>query len=619
MFSAKTTRIAVLIVFLAAATTSGYYLVDFGIKYANGASAVDAAQANLHVEIVRTTARDGTPLKGLLMASNENWSRTDHSIPFVMVGHGMSGDFYECQKMQYTLARAGYVSLSVEFRGHASNPAPCTLGSEEPWDILAFMDWVETNVPCVDISQSGIWGHSMGGLYGTLAYIFESVAMGGRGRFKALATLSGPNNMTREVESLTNNPGALGELAFTGNITGKNPLTYISNHSLTNVLVIHGTADGTVNYQSSIDFLKILDPKELTDEPSSWPDIHFISCPNDPHVLNETMMIKEPVAWLDQKVLGKGTVPSDVFPQSPPIHIGGTRDSQESLLYAAIAAVIVIASLIYLVKPNAFRTKVVEQKAAQVESNGLRVQDGAPALPWNGPTWLREHRLPKLVGLYFLMQFAAGVIAWVTPGYIVSQLGISAIATFVLVLLMMKWNKPAGADIFIKVVNPNATIAWVVSIAGGMSLYFLIPAIPALEDATLAVGPRITWWVPFITAVLALHLVTVILFARIALFEKRIKVGAWFKEMLVCGLLFGSGFFVFAFWTWDTILTMPFLGGITLYVIPVISLIFCVGFAIVDLITHLLEFVTKTAVTGAIMLGLAVSIFVGASSLILFY
>ncbi len=616
MFSAKQSRIAVLVVFLAAATSMGYYLVDFGIKYADGASTVNAARESIHIEIVRTTARDGTPLKGLLMASLENWSAPAHSIPFIIVGHGMSGDFYERQKLQYTLAQSGYISLSVEFRGHTSNPAPCTLGSEEPWDILSFMDWVETNLQCVNISQSGIWGHSMGGLYGTLAYIFESA---GRGRFKALATLSAPNNITREIESLTNNPGALGELPFMGNITGKNPLTYISNHSLTNVLVIHGTADGTVDYNSSIDFLQILDPKELTDVPSSWTDIHFISVPSAPHVLSEEWMINEPVAWLDKYVLGRVTLPGEVIPQSPPsLGIGGTRDSQESLLYAAIAAVIVIASIIYLVKPGAFRTKQEEPKEIQIDSNGLRLQNGEAAMPWNGPTWLAKNRLPKLLGIYFVLQFAAGVVAWLTPGYIVNQLGISAIATFVLVLLMMKWTKPAGADIFLRVVNPNAGIAWVVSIAGGMSLYFLIPAIPALEDATLAVGPRITWWVPFITTVLALHLITVILFSRIAFSGKHNKAGAWFKEMAICGVLFGGGFYVFAFWTWDTILRMPFLAGITLPIIPVISLIFCVGFAAVDLVTHLLEFVTKTAVTGAIILGLAVSMFVGASSLIYF-
>src|SRR5271157_4041958 len=150
MLTPKQARVTAIIILLASVGGMGYYFFNFGSIYAHQANMVQKAQVDLHIGLIHVTASDGTPIQGLLMASNENWSRMDHSLPFIILCHGMGSDFYNLLNVQYDLVKEGYVTLSLEFRGDPSNPAPMTLGSEEPWDILTALNWVEANVPCVN-------------------------------------------------------------------------------------------------------------------------------------------------------------------------------------------------------------------------------------------------------------------------------------------------------------------------------------------------------------------------------------------------------------------------------------------------------------------------------------
>ncbi|HMF34045.1 MAG TPA: alpha/beta fold hydrolase [Candidatus Lokiarchaeia archaeon] len=610
MLTPKQTRVTVLIVLVAAASGMGYYLAVSGGAYVSQANAVQDAQANLFMELVHTTASDGTPLKGILMASPDAWAKQDHSVPFIILCHGMSGSMYELLDLQYSLVQAGYVTLNIEFRGHSSNPAPSTLGTAEPWDILTFFNWVEQNVPCVNVSQSGIFGASMGGLYATLAYIFESQ---GRGRFKALVDLYGPNNITREVDFLTNNPNALGDLAFTGNLTGKNPVNYVNSTWPVNVLVAHGTADTTVSYNCSVDFVNKLDPTHTRS------DVKFITVAGAGHGFGGEIMFNESIAWFDQKVLGKNTQPTDVKQYSFPVDVYGAIDSQSALLYASIFAVLVIAALVYLAKPSLYRTKQVKPKPPNETEKSSEMVNYAREQEWNGPPWLQTHRGAKLAVFYLVAQFAAGIVEYFLPMYILFKLAVNLGVTLIFLFFIMKWTKPASIDGFMQWVNPSAAIVWVASIAIGLSLYFFIPAIPALEDTTLVVGPRITWYIPAVTAMLVSYFVSLILIARLLIPTKMGRMKRRLAEAGTCGALFGGMFFVAFIWGIGTYLYMPFLGHLTAPIVPLIASIFFAIFALFDLAVQVAEVPAKTVVPGAVVLTLVITILIGSSHLIFFY
>ncbi len=611
MLSAKQTRLLVGIVVIASLAASTIYIVKFAQGYAIAADNIQTARDDLHLEILRSRAADGTPLKALVVATKETWERTDRAAPVVVVCHGMSASLYQNSGVQYTLAKAGYVTISPEFRGHTSNPAPTTLGSLEPWDILTLCNALEKSAQCVNGSKGAIYGESMGGLYATLAYIFDSPAQGGRGRFQALVSLSGPLNVSREIDFITNKPSALGDLPFTGNLTAKNPVTYVNETSLSNVLLFHGTADGTVDYQCSVDFVDKLDPLERTNPAASRPDVQFISVEGADHGL-PSKYTRTAIAWIDQKVFDLDTQAEDVTLLNAPYSASPATDVQEDLLIAAILLVLVFAGVTYLAKPVWFTPKPLDANTRETKTIERL---------WAGPKWLEDHRLVKISSLFIGLQFLAGVVMYFIPGYIVNELAVCAGVTVIIAVLVLKWTKPDGFSLSIRAINPKGAVVWVLAITGGLLVYFLLPAVPSLEDSTLAVGPRITWWVPFLTSVLTILLLGIIFIVRSILpaDASRFQLRTRFLESGLVGLLFGVSTLLFLFWNWDAVLYAPFLNDLRFAVVPLVALVFGIGFFVFDLIVQVTEPLTKSSVPAAVACGLVVAIVVGASGLIFFY
>jgi dienelactone hydrolase len=79
--------------------------------------------------------------------------------PVVAIAHGYSADRAIMSPMARSLARAGYAALTIDLRGHGSNPA--RFAGELQADVAAAVDWLEAS-PLVDGSRLAVLGHSMG-------------------------------------------------------------------------------------------------------------------------------------------------------------------------------------------------------------------------------------------------------------------------------------------------------------------------------------------------------------------------------------------------------------------------------------------------------------------------
>lgn len=79
--------------------------------------------------------------------------------PLVIVAHGYSADRLGMSRIGRSLAKAGYASLTFDFRGHGENTAPFKGDLKE--DLDAAMDWADSS-PYVDSERVAVLGHSMG-------------------------------------------------------------------------------------------------------------------------------------------------------------------------------------------------------------------------------------------------------------------------------------------------------------------------------------------------------------------------------------------------------------------------------------------------------------------------
>jgi dienelactone hydrolase len=77
----------------------------------------------------------------------------------VIMAHGYSSDQQGLSTMARSIARAGYATVTFDFRGHGANRHRFQGNIDE--DISTVIDWAETS-PYVDPSRIAVLGHSMG-------------------------------------------------------------------------------------------------------------------------------------------------------------------------------------------------------------------------------------------------------------------------------------------------------------------------------------------------------------------------------------------------------------------------------------------------------------------------
>ncbi|MBD3350445.1 MAG: alpha/beta fold hydrolase [Candidatus Lokiarchaeota archaeon] len=563
-----------------------------------GARKVDENESEISMQILRNYADDGVQLKSLLYVTPDNEQKTDHSVPLIICSHGMNDNFWFCEDLCYTLAKRGYAVICPEHRGHKSNSAPSTFGNLEPYDIIGWLDYSEENLDYINVSNSGILGHSMGGLFAAGAYIFESL---GEGRFKALVSLAGALNATRALDFFVSNPSILGQLTFTDNMTEKNPINYVTSEFPKNVLMYHGTADTIVDIRCTYDFYGELDPE------GTRTDVEFHELEGAPHEIFYDSVYKKAISWFDYYILDKNTdlnsitiLELDYTPKYGVLF-------QVYLLIACFFVMVLFGCSTYLIKPKIYQTTLPKYLT--------RSFDGVHESKIPRETWY--HKL-LLILAYLGMNGVAFLIIELFPIYSLNDMMVTAVLSTIFVVVIYHFGSPADKRNIYRWVNPKVAFVWIFGIVGSLTFYAIFPNLPIIEDNILVAGVRLTWFTPFYTTAIAVQLIANILFIRYMFFRRKSADELTYIEPILNGALLFAGTIILLSRDWPTYLIIPNY-NITLYFVPMLAIGFGLGFFGFNFLARYLYKFSKTLVVGSILSGLIPAMFVGTSFITFIY
>jgi len=580
-----------------------FYLSLTLINYNNGVSEANAFKEEVAIEMVTITASDGAQINSFFMTSHENMEKTDHSVPLVVACHGMGGGpLSHLKNLAYTLVKRGFAVLLPEYRGHEASNVPTTFGSKEPSDIIGLINHIESEEKfnCVNISNSGVIGTSLGGLMGMSTYIFESL---GRGRLKAIAIGAGPVNVTRAIELYTKTPDSLGDNPFLGNLTGlegdKNPINYINSTFPSNVLIRHGTEDTTVDFNCSTDFMAILDPD------GSRPDIEFhIKYGAGHEVAGNTETLKNAISWIENYTIhaysGSHTNVTDV----EIINFDGfsTRNVKNfinNLQITCFLLIFIIPLSLYLIKPELFETKKDREIEGEFKSMGVNenesINDREP------PT--KEEKIKVLIGFVLLQIIALVVSLFLVRDDILTELMIPAVLGMICVLVLYHYKFPKKTQEWCKQsFNPKVGAIFIISTIIAMSIYHIIPNLPFIEQSMLFFGVRVTWFFPYFVALITIAFMSNVFLVRYLLSGTDFR-KTRILEPFLNGLLMLTSILIFL--SWDL--------GADLFGIPLaIIIIFAVlvVFIVMDILGQIAELTMKTMVIVPILVSLITALVV---------
>ncbi|MHA1819870.1 MAG: alpha/beta hydrolase family protein, partial [Promethearchaeota archaeon] len=495
----------------------------------SGKTQVNNLQKEYYIKILRVKASDNVELKSLVCVNKSLMDEEDRSVPLVVVCHGMNGDFWSSKDLIFTFAKAGFMVIAPEFRGHKSNRAPSTLGLKEPGDIIDILDYAEKEFKFVDTNKSAIFGISMGGLYATSAYILESKEMGGKGRFKALVDAGGPVNISRAVDYYLNNRDMFGDVALLENISQKNPIKYVNATFPTNVMLWQGDDDKVVPFNCSLDFYHALDP----DGTRNGTDIVFYELHGLGHGQEGFNEYRYGVAWIEHILFNSNISVGSIQKPNIDFKIEYGYTFQKELFNSALVFIFLVMEFYYLIYSNPKYEKDLEttQRGKKVATVGTLSNRTINENQENDKRSPRYHKSRtrilkavqkaysskylrlKILIFYFILQFIAGIIARLfIHEYILTELFVPAIFSL-LYIVFIKWAYLKANNDF-SVSNPynlnkyypklKINVIWTACIL--ISLYFVLifTNLNYVEDAILVAGVRLGWWTPFFATTLTI-------------------------------------------------------------------------------------------------------------------
>jgi prolyl oligopeptidase family protein len=619
MVSLKNCRRIAFIIFICSFGASVYFAVNSVQNFNQTRQSVINSQGDLYYELLEITAVDGNSIRAYLFCDPtvKNWN--NHSIPLIVGCHGMSEDLFAFFSFYYNMIQNGYAVLAPEFRGHGSNPNPCTLGIFEPYDIISFLDYVEVNKAFINVNKSGIFGHSMGGLYATSAYIIESQ---NKGRFQALVSGSGLLNISEEVDFFMDNAAPMGSLSFLNELETKNPVNMDINTTFPrNMMILHGTNDETVDFQCSVDFIRKVDPEKLNNQ-TGRSDVKFIALEGVNHGLPRHIFYGNALNWFDKNILNKTTSVDEYKNIEDPINRRGQEDGKWERLYLVFALMIAIPSLVYLIKPHPF----------SIIPDSLENQELSQKTQSNP---LESKNILKFMGIYYAILFISGIFArFIIQTYLITELIIFGLGTLGFCILLIKKGTPGKNPERIKkivkdTVNIKNGLAAGLPIIGVLIGYMIISLNSQFESDYLTFGVRSSWWFYVMWLYFTAQLILNFLISRIILHpinEKgkkerfKVRIQIRLKEILFHLILMSTGMLIYLIWyLGNSGFSIPGTYDGRIELISVLSIGFGLIYLGFTLIIQLFEHLTKSILPGAIFCGLIIPFLASATNLVFFY
>lgn len=251
-----------------------------------------AAFTNVHIERVQLD-NNGVFLSTLLLYQNQP---INHPRPAILAYHGWGGAKESILTTCLDFAKAGYIVLIPDLRGHGESGGISTLGRIEQADARIAIDYLISRTDLVNTSALSVWGTSFGGLISLLA-------AGNDPRILATVVASAPANTTawleerdfRWNERLTFRPYTMIDPKNLSAVEERSPMTNI--HNIENLLVMHGDQDTLVPVHHAYDLIQA----------SNSSNKKLIIFPNEGHNLDWGRVKKETTQFLSEVFVNPNT------------------------------------------------------------------------------------------------------------------------------------------------------------------------------------------------------------------------------------------------------------------------------------------------------------------------
>ncbi|MHA1344384.1 MAG: alpha/beta hydrolase, partial [Promethearchaeota archaeon] len=125
-------------------------------------------EENIYFERISIKTRDGVEIKGLLYIDKDLEKLEDHSIPTILLLHGINGRKEQKFFKIYQFVKLGYAIVSVEQRGHGESGGISAFIGKEPEDMMEVIDYIKKEYSFSNSSNIAILAFSFGGGIGTV-------------------------------------------------------------------------------------------------------------------------------------------------------------------------------------------------------------------------------------------------------------------------------------------------------------------------------------------------------------------------------------------------------------------------------------------------------------------
>lgn len=239
---------------------------------------------------------DGKELATIILYPKSVTNVKNHSIPVVLLFHGINENKEILLTKGSNFARYGFVAVCVDQRGHGETNAYASIAYQEVDDVSAVIDWMARSLPQVNASNVGLVGQSLGGMVALIAQTRDP-------RVVATVALNTPSNLTvmmdilnldkvfTSVPEMSNNPDA---------IRIRSPIFHVTEENTRNLLLIHGKADSVVNATHSEEVYEKVGG-------SHRDDVALVEQPGLTHGTNQAneTNLKLAIQWMRHYLMGK--------------------------------------------------------------------------------------------------------------------------------------------------------------------------------------------------------------------------------------------------------------------------------------------------------------------------
>ncbi|MHA1730623.1 MAG: alpha/beta hydrolase family protein [Promethearchaeota archaeon] len=343
---------------------------------------------------------DAKSIPCFLVMSRENVKIRDHSLPVVILVHGINGKKEDLLYKALNLAHNGFVAIPIDQRGHGDSQTYSSVGYFEVDDISALIDWISHEVPMANSSNVGLIGESLGGITAYIAQtrdprVQATVAYNAVSNLTQAIDLLSINNFFSSGREMANNPDSL---------RVRSPIAHLTPENTKNLLILHGSGDVVVNVSQAYEVYEKVNGSERD-------DITLIVNPGESHGGNQinATNLKFSILWMRHYLKGEDlrTDRTGLYEESAGVEVEQFQRAPVSALYVLIAWISVV---LFLLLARVFmHTDIDPYARPETDLEQLEIDRYKPA----DPVEKKKVRniLLYIVGFYYVAYLSSGILS----------------------------------------------------------------------------------------------------------------------------------------------------------------------------------------------------------------